>query len=227
MNGNYSIITNFGCHYKCPYCIVKKAGLSIPKTDMNLTFETVRFLVKQGKMKSLSFSGGGDPLWQLDEERIKWYHDITTFVKEHGIKTSLHTGLCAAELMQNKKPSAFDTISYHMNKYGYMDYQGEKVLVWRYGGEKVRVVFVVTKSYTEQTIQNIVSNFKKYPLVDELSFRQMVNPDYTADHTCEEYLKAGHGKDWYYIQQGDYNSYIVNDKINNRFENFKEKKNEN
>ena len=21
-----SIITNFGCHYKCPYCIVKKTG---------------------------------------------------------------------------------------------------------------------------------------------------------------------------------------------------------
>lgn len=26
MNGHYSVITNFGCHWTCPYCIVKKTG---------------------------------------------------------------------------------------------------------------------------------------------------------------------------------------------------------
>lgn len=26
-----SIITNFGCHYKCPYCIVKENNLHIPR----------------------------------------------------------------------------------------------------------------------------------------------------------------------------------------------------
>ena len=26
-----SVITNFGCHYKCPYCIVKENNLHIPK----------------------------------------------------------------------------------------------------------------------------------------------------------------------------------------------------
>ena len=29
-----SIITNFGCHYTCPYCIVRENGLSIPKTTL-------------------------------------------------------------------------------------------------------------------------------------------------------------------------------------------------
>lgn len=29
-----SIITNFGCHYKCPYCIVKENNLHIPRTTL-------------------------------------------------------------------------------------------------------------------------------------------------------------------------------------------------
>lgn len=36
MNDKYiSIITNFGCHYTCPYCIVKNNNLDIPRTTIN------------------------------------------------------------------------------------------------------------------------------------------------------------------------------------------------
>ena len=35
MNDKYiSIITNFGCHYTCPYCIVKNNNLDIPRSLM-------------------------------------------------------------------------------------------------------------------------------------------------------------------------------------------------
>lgn len=33
LNTNYSVITNFGCHYKCPYCITKQTGMHLPETD--------------------------------------------------------------------------------------------------------------------------------------------------------------------------------------------------
>ena len=29
-----SIITNFGCHGKCPYCIVRENGIKVPKTTL-------------------------------------------------------------------------------------------------------------------------------------------------------------------------------------------------
>ena len=29
-----SIITNFGCHYTCPYCIVKNNNMDIPRTTI-------------------------------------------------------------------------------------------------------------------------------------------------------------------------------------------------
>ena len=35
MNDKYlSVITNFGCHYTCPYCIVRNNNLNIPKSTI-------------------------------------------------------------------------------------------------------------------------------------------------------------------------------------------------
>lgn len=33
-NRNYSVITNFGCHWQCPYCIVRNTGIQIAETRM-------------------------------------------------------------------------------------------------------------------------------------------------------------------------------------------------
>lgn len=64
-NRNYSVITNFGCHWQCPYCIVRNTGIQIAETRMGATYDTVMDLADSGKMKFLSFSGGGDPLGGL------------------------------------------------------------------------------------------------------------------------------------------------------------------
>jgi uncharacterized protein YegL len=34
MDKYLSVITNFGCHYTCPYCIVKNNNLNIPITTI-------------------------------------------------------------------------------------------------------------------------------------------------------------------------------------------------
>lgn len=34
MSKYLSVITNFGCHYTCPYCVVKENNLHIPKTTI-------------------------------------------------------------------------------------------------------------------------------------------------------------------------------------------------
>lgn len=90
-------------------------------------------------------------------------------------------------------------------------------------GEMIRVVFVVTPDFTKDKIDAIVKAVKDNPSVDELSFRQMVKPDYSIDHTCEDYLREGHKKEWWYITQGDYNHYIVNDRISDKYEDFQDK----
>lgn len=40
-NRNYSVITNFGCHWQCPYCIVRNTGIQIAETRMGATYDTV------------------------------------------------------------------------------------------------------------------------------------------------------------------------------------------
>lgn len=54
--------------------------------------------------------------------------------------------------------------------------------------------------------------------VDELTFRQMVDGDFTPDGTLRDYLLDGHSEGrWHYTEQGDYNRYIVNDRVFDRF----------
>lgn len=74
-NTNYSVITNFGCHYQCPYCITKQTGMALPETDALAVSKTLRNLLRDDYIEFLSFSGGGDPMHGIatDKTRAAWY----------------------------------------------------------------------------------------------------------------------------------------------------------
>ena len=111
----------------------------------------------------------------------------------------------------------FSRVVYHMRPTSLSDDVALALPRKWFDGQKVRVVYVVTPDFTPERIDRIADLVASNNVVDELSFRQMVNPDNTIDHTCEEYLKAGHQKRWWYIQQDDYNTYVVNDRLYTRF----------
>lgn len=54
--------------------------------------------------------------------------------------------------------------------------------------------------------------------ISELSFRQMVGPNFETQYWLHDYLKQGHeeGK-WHYIEQNDYNLYYVNGQVYEKF----------
>lgn len=60
-----SVITNFGCHYTCPYCIVKNNHLNIPKTTLT-GLDCLANAIENNQCNCVSFSGGGDPLFNLE-----------------------------------------------------------------------------------------------------------------------------------------------------------------
>jgi organic radical activating enzyme len=66
-----SIITNFGCHYKCPYCIVKENNLHIPRTTL-AGLDNLEEALKENGCNIVSISGGGDPLHEY-EKHVDWY----------------------------------------------------------------------------------------------------------------------------------------------------------
>lgn len=72
MNDKYiSIITNFGCHYTCPYCIVKNNNLDIPRTTIN-GLDSLWLEIVRNQCNWVSLSGGGDPLWHYSDHK-DWY----------------------------------------------------------------------------------------------------------------------------------------------------------
>lgn len=78
-----SVITNFGCHYKCPYCIVKENNLHIPKTTV-AGLDNLREALKVNGCNIISISGGGDPLHEYDKH-IEWYRKFFGITKSHRV----------------------------------------------------------------------------------------------------------------------------------------------
>ena len=221
MDKYLSIITNFGCHYKCPYCIVKKNNLHIPKTTLE-GLDKLEDSLKVNNCNIISISGGGDPLFQY-EKHVDWYRKFFGIVQRHkvvfnrmgrSIPVEMHTSYMTDE-------STFPfydcyRVVYHANTIDQL------FQIRRTGIEKVRVVFVVTADFTLENIMDIALYVAHSRDIDELSFRQLVDGNYEEQHYLEDYLKMGHKKLWWYIEQNDYNLYYAENQLYNRYRDFEE-----
>lgn len=201
MDKYLSIITNFGCHYTCPYCIVKNNNINIPCTTFDsLDSRFVDTLIKND-INIVSVSGGGDPLHNYGNH-VAYYKQLFDILGIMGIPLEMHTSYTNTMFPAER----CKRIVYHLHDFKQLFY------VPKYGNEIVRVVFVVTEDFTEEKVNQIAEYVKESKIIDELSFRQMVDNHYQTTHYLEDFLKAGHRKDWWYIEQNDYNLYYVEGK---------------
>ena len=184
MNDKYlSVITNFGCHYSCAYCIVKNNHLNIPKTTIHGLNNLFSEIVKN-RCNWVSLSGGGDPLWKYEQHK-DWYEKFFEIVDAAHVNTELHTSLHA---VQGVSYSHFDRVVYHLHSLAQL------YSIKRENCSIVRIVFVVTEDFTEDMINRIAVFCANSEDIDELSFRQMVDNHYRETYYCHDYLKAGHKK---------------------------------
>lgn len=213
-NKYLSVITNFGCHYSCPYCVVKNCGIDIPKTTVE-GLQRLEEAVREWRCNWVSVSGGGDPFYKL-EEHIDWWNEFFDITEDLGVKTELHTSYLSDSFDMDASPfNAFNRVVYHCRNISNL------FKIKRFGNQIVRVVYVVTETATPEKINDISTIVKYCPEIDELSFRQMIDKDYKTTHYCEDYLKAGHKKDWWYIEQADYNIYYAENEVKHRYEDFR------
>ena len=209
-----SIITNFGCHYTCPYCVVKKTGIHIPPTTTK-SLDLLLGVYEKGDYRGISLSGGGDPMHEY-EKHTDYYGKLFSICHEHHIPLELHTSYIRDGLPY----SHFDLIAFHLT--GTQDIV--KVDSLNCGSSAKRIVFVVDENFTKQKIDSIYEMYQCCQNISQLSFRQMILPDYSSAYHCHEYLKEGHEqRKWYYIEQCDYNTYFMNGEITSRYEDFREK----
>ena len=219
-----SVLTNFGCHYKCPYCVTKSCGISIPKTTVE-GLQGLEEAIRKNGCNWVSISGGGDPFYKL-EEHIDWWNRLFEITTEQvydphgdrlGVNLELHTSYLPDEYEEESSPFwPFQRVVYHCRNIS------DLFRIKRFGGQIVRVVCVVTETATIEKINDIAAIVKHHPEIDELSFRQMIDKDYQVTHYCEDYLRAGHKKNWYYIEQGDYNLYYAENEVKCTYEDYKE-----
>jgi organic radical activating enzyme len=216
-NRYLSILTNFGCHFSCPYCIVKNCWIDIPKTTVE-GLQGLKKAIDESKCNWISISGGGDPFYKL-EEHVDWWNAFFEIMEEYGdIHLELHTSYLTDTFDEDASPFyPFSRVVYHCRNIS------DLFRIKRLGNQLVRVVYVVTETATQEKIDDIAAIVKYHPEIDELSFRQMVDDNYQTTHYLEEYLKAGHGDRWFYIQQGDYNLYYVENEVKCRYEDFRKK----
>ena len=212
-----SIITNYGCHWKCPYCITKETHSNLPITEI-LDPDILKvydiFQKDPEAYTSISISGGGDPLWNIDNDRISDFIIIGKLARMNNVPFSLHTSLY--NHIFKHAYFAFDKIVFHVNTINDLALV-EKCVRFTFDPKFkpiIRVVFVVKPGTNLNELVSIWDIVDKSWEIDELSFRQFVNPDWSVDHTLEETLRqwqdAGRS---HYIEQRDYNDYIFDGQL--------------
>ena len=202
MDKYLSVITNFGCHYSCPYCIVKNNNLKIPRTTLD-GLDSLAVEIVKSDCDWVSLSGGGDPLWNYRDNE-DWYNKFFNIVTAMNVRSELHTSLPNLDIVPY---DYFDRVVYHLHSFKQLQ------SIRRQDKEIVRVVFVVTKDFTEDLINKIAVYCYNSVNIDELSFRQMVDDHYKETDYCRDYLRSGHQKLWWYIEQCDYNLYYCENKV--------------
>lgn len=219
MDKYLSIITNFGCHYQCPECVVKNNELKMSKTNEESSYGLLlsQIMCNEDMITNgvnwVSVSGGGDPLFHWWEHQL-WWTGFFQSCKTAGMKTELHTSYHCATFDPQVLMfpyGKFDRVVYHLH------YPEDLDDIERVENEIVRVVFVVSDDMTENIIKDIADFVKSSPNIDELSFRQRVNENYNITYHLHDFLKAGHKKDWWYIEQNDYNLYYHNGKVYTKY----------
>lgn len=219
MDKYLSVITNFGCHWTCPYCIVKNNNIDIPHTTIN-GLDELENEYRKNNCNWISVSGGGDPLFNLESNR-DWYDRFLNIALKLGASIEMHTSIIFdSQNLADRSwlPKLWDRIVYHLNTFTQL------YSIKRYHNEIVRVVFVVDETFTPELICKIANFVKNSTEIDELSFRQMVDSNYETTHYCEEFLKAGHQQKWWYITQCDYNLYYCENQVSTKYEDFKKEK---
>lgn len=201
-----SIITNFGCHYECPYCVVKTNGIYVPSTTIE-GLDTLKDAVEYEKATIISVSGGGDPLYKYHKHKA-YYKKLFKLCDEMNLPLEMHTSYF--NIWRFPYGKCYRVV-YHLRD------MNDISKIKRRGNEKVRVVFVVTEDFTDDKIATIVNRVHYNRDIDELTFRQMIDKNYRVTNYCQDTLRRGHKVLWYYVEQDDYNPYYVNGTIYYQF----------
>lgn len=213
MNSVLSILSNFGCHWGCRYCVYRENGINIPKTDYRtFGWHELEEQLKLHKGELVSISGGGDPLYNYDRcDNQLFYKLLFELLEKYECRLELHTSMLIEEFPYDK----CERVVFHLTMPTQISLINNRLFKLP---KLVRVVYVVQDYYTKGLVNQIVRYVNNNRnAVNELSFRQMIGTNGETKYFLHDYLKQEHKKLWYYIEQYDYNEYFVEDHIEKEY----------
>jgi hypothetical protein len=199
--------------------VYRENGINIPTTNIDtFGWTQLEYELKKREGQLVSISGGGDPLYNYDNiDNKRFYSKLFILLEKYDCRLELHTSLVNRWFPYEQ----CERVVFHLtmpNQIAMLSILNKKVDLRR---PIIRVVYVVQEYYTKYLINEIVKEVGFNKDIEELSFRQMIDKNGKTTFYLYDYLKNGHKKNWYYIEQCDYNDYFVNDHIETNYLNIK------
>ena len=193
-----SIITNFGCDEGCSYCVWNQHFLrdtvsGVETTDWQKLFR----IINQHSPNRVSISGGGDPLFAL-ENNIQWWQQL--FLNLPYVLLDLHTAKIAPPNFARK----FDKYVFHAKDL--RTYYQQAGALARLPVSKKRVVIVADPEYAERDYIKVAQDAKNRGF--SFAIRQLVESKRPINIKVD-FLR--NSPDLFYIEHGDYNLYFMPD----------------
>lgn len=168
MDKYMSVITNFGCHYSCPYCIVKNNNLQIPKSTID-GLNSLEEEIKKNQCNWVSISGGGDPFYDW-QNNIDFYNHMYELATKYGKKLDIHTRILPTDMDLIKK---FRKIALSIEPYDTRAMERLQVILPEIEKTtKLRVINVLNERMTTEDCLDYINKMHNIG-VKQITFRQM------------------------------------------------------
>lgn len=195
---NISIITNFGCHAACWYCIWKGHPLENVRldTDWNKLYQ---FLSDNRDKGKVSVSGGGDCLYRYDKY-VDWWIKLFEITKELGLLVDVHTRekFSHSRFWKRINKCVFSSDKLDNDK-EFLDYLNFHT--------KVRITHLVTADTSDETIEEYIQYQKNTNC--QFTIKELVGFD---DKGRYKQIRIKY-PEIYNLDAGDYNIYYFPNNI--------------
>jgi hypothetical protein len=191
---NISIITNFGCHANCWYCIWQNHPLK--DIQLNTDWDKLRdFLVQHKDKGKVSISGGGDCLYHY-EQHVNWWSKLFEEARELNMLVDVHT----------REQFTHSRFWKHINRCVFSsdilehDTEFAKYLCWH---TKLRITHLVTAATTDKMIEEYLAFQNSTGC--QFTIKQLVG---FSDNGRYNEIRDKY-PDIFYLDAGDYNIYYM------------------
>jgi len=223
-NKGFTIITNFGCDNRCPYCISKHHPLLQNEVTniKDINWNYLEECIKNSKSPKVNLSGGGDPLYKYNEH-LDFYNKVYDICKRNNKLMDVHTRVFIKDN---------DTLLSKFNKIA-MTIEFNNELAFKELKENfnnlssltnLRVIQVVNKDFTVEKCKEYINKLKHIG-IKQITFREMFGNKNANKwfNTLKKHIEEKDGI--YFLKDGEYHDYYFTN--NNKlypyfFGNFKD-----